>query len=226
MMTSRIFTDSLLILLLYGCAWIVNGQAVFKNYDYIKEYKKTSAIFIVATIIVVFIFYRQLAPFFENFTIVPFLFLLLFYIAVYMLYRRMKILIDSKTVEKHKASGLYLTAMDHRFLVSKSFDILFQQILALIALALLKDMGVNLVWIILFFIAIVTFSHFTIIKKNFHYGVYTTINSPLAVIISLFLILYIHYGFVYSYILHWVYYLIGGVGFIILKKRQSRKFLM
>lgn len=103
---------------------------------------------------------------------------------------------------------------DNKYLFSRSIDILFQQSLIIISYVLLYSAGFSILFITIYSIILCFFTHlglFLFMKKEPFTVWFLTISSTITCIIYPYLILKVPYGFVYTYILHWIngYVLLG-----------------
>lgn len=208
-------------LFLYAYTWgIVFPLTFIFKFNYINNYKKISLYFLSNTIILIVIFHQRLVPFLRNFTLIPFLFLFCFYVALIYLYKTQKN--KMVVVDEHlKRPIRHLLRMDYRYIVSKSCDIFFQQTFLLITYSLLSDAGVNLWGLMVFSLLASAFTHMFLIfweKGEYFYSLYLTFASSLSVFFYPLIMYKIRYGFIYTIIEHWV------VGYIILGLLIQRKY--
>ncbi|HSW97317.1 MAG TPA: hypothetical protein VLF89_05835, partial [Candidatus Saccharimonadales bacterium] len=213
--------------LLYLYIWTVFPITHFKReqFDYITNYKKVSVYFFVATIIPIIFFFNRLLPFVQNFSILPLVALLLFYIISLLLYKKTKPLYRDEFVKDYYPAVRSMAAMDNRYLLSKSFDIFFQETLFIIWYSLLKDIGISMTYMIFISIFITAFTHvcmFFFVKESPQYVWYLTIASSSVAVFFPFLILTVAYGFFYTFIIHYfVGFIMQGVGLDILKAKTK-----
>ena len=104
--------------------------------------------------------------------------------------------------------------MDYKYLASKPFEILFQQIMILILVLLLSKETFSMTETIFYFVLLFGIVHLlgiNIAGKIF--GTYFLVMSLIGAIIFPILILNVNYGFMYSFIVHVSFYSISSVLF-------------
>lgn len=211
--------------IIWGISWGVFFWFVYKkDVDYIKHFLLTATYFLCIAIFTSLIFRDHIARVLQNFTATPFIVLGLVIFAHIILYIYLpKYLREPKDYFKKYPKRQYLK-IDQRRLVSKSMDILAQQIFVVLLVMFLQDAGLTLSQIIIAFAVIFGLVHTPLILVE--WGAwpswYFTIFSVLSAIIFPILILKVQYGFVYSYIVHWIFYTFTAIGFWIwYGKRQN-----
>jgi hypothetical protein len=112
-------------------------------------------------------------------------------------------------------STLYFAKFDHKYLLSKSCEILYQQtMIGLLAVWLFTN-GFSL-WVLIFVFALIfAFGHVPLlffIKKQV--GLFFLAASILSSFVFPLLILYVNWGIVYSYIFHWLFYIIASFSLV------------
>lgn len=187
---------------------------VKKGLHYIKTYRIAAGYFTFLSIIVWMFYRNHLFTFFSHLQIkiFPFYFLSLFFIGVFGIYHYSHKIFGRGLLSSHIERKILTATMDYRFLIAKSFDILFQQILFLSLLVSLKGLLVQNSLIILICGVIFGTVHLPllVIKHN-ALAIYFVIFSFFAGILFSYLILFLPYGFIYAYILHWSFYIFIGV---------------
>lgn len=218
-------------ILIWAIAWIVYWGIFFwfihkKNGDYIKHFLLTATYFFCVAIFTSLIFKNHVARAIQNFTSTPLIvlgFIILVHIILYIYIP--KYLLEPKEYFEKYSKRQYLK-IDKRRLMSKSMDILTQQVFVVLLVMFLQDAGLSLNQIIIAFAVIFGLVHAPLIlfERGTWPSWYFTVFSILSAIIFPTLILKVQYGFVYSYIVHWVFYTLTAVGFwIIYAKRQENK---
>jgi predicted membrane protein len=111
-----------------------------------------------------------------------------------------------------KYSHISYLRLDYRYLISKSFEIFFQQILIVSLVFMLKNNGFDLFWTTIVFAFLFGFGHIPMIRleKSF-FGIFVFIAAIISSFLFPFLILSFQYGFIYTYIAHWLFYTNSGV---------------
>lgn len=216
----------LIWLLLWTVPWLTFFWYLNKhNINYVDNYWITTLSFFIISVFIIVLFYPYFAPFIRHFTIIPFYFLILFYTIAFLTYfLSRKLFAPSIAYWKQQQKVFsFSILMNYRFLLSKSFEILFQQITVVLLLSFLLQARLKLINLIYVFTAIFGISHIpaVIVKKHnvVWYAVFT-LASFLSGIIFPVLITTVHYGFVYTYIIHWFFYILTGV-LINIRKRNE-----
>ncbi len=211
--------------LIYWIIFWLLGWGIFfllwkKYLHYILHPFLVALHFLLFTILSIILFKKELIPLVDGFTIVPFalLFLVIMItIGVYFL-SHSYLTRPTKLIEKYPRE--FFLAMDYRYMFSKSFEILFQQVMVVILVLLLWEEGLNIVSICALFATVFGIVHIPLIRtEGWFFGCFFTVSSALSGILFPPLILKVHYGFVYTYTIHWVYYTVSGVFFWIYKPR-------
>ena len=193
-----------------------------KNADYIQHFLLTAIYFLCVAIFTSLIFRDHIVRAIQNFTATPFIvlgFVILAHIILYIYIP--KYLREPKEYFEKYPKRQYLK-IDKRRLVSKSLDILSQQIFVVLLVMFLQDASLSLHQIIIAFAIIFGLVHapLIVVERGTWPSWYFTVFSILSAIIFPTLILKVQYGFVYSYIVHWVFYTFTAVGFwLIFPKR-------
>ncbi|HUD44753.1 MAG TPA: hypothetical protein VMR41_04380 [Patescibacteria group bacterium] len=119
----------------------------------------------------------------------------------------MKQHVKQNILQKYEAKKFYFASMSYRYIVTKSFNILTQQVGAISIIAMLKDLGFSNQLVMLLFALIFGLSHLYLFKRDFFFGAVTTTAAFLGGFIFPVIILNVQYGVVYTFMLHWLYYL-------------------
>ncbi len=215
-------------ILVWAVVWITSWGIFFwfiykKEVDYIKHFLWTATYFLSVAIITSLIFREHIARALSNFTATPFIVLgvlILMHIVLYIYLP--KYLHEPKDYFEKYPKRQYLK-IDRRRLVSKSMDILAQQIFVILLVMFLHDAGLTLNQIIIAFAIIFGLVHtpLILVERGAWPSWYFTAFSILSAIIFPTLILKIQYGFVYSYIVHWIFYTFTAIGFWVLYPKHQ-----
>jgi len=193
--------------------WAAFRYHTVKNISYIKDCKKVSFLFLLSSLLLFFLYFSFLKQFFLKFTVAPFLFLFLFYLLLIGAYRIMQSHLNEKLIKKNEAKRMYWTSMSYRYIVSKSFNILFQQMGVLCVVALLKDLAFSYFSIMLLFAFAFGITHIYLYRKKI-ISLIAEIFIPASFLggfIFPLILLNVSYGIVYTYMIHWSFYLFFGV---------------
>jgi hypothetical protein len=113
--------------------------------------------------------------------------------------------------------------LDYRYLFSKSFELLFQQIMIVVLILSIHRMTTTMIHVIVIYGVIFSLAHLPIYpfigtnEKAFR--VFYLVASITSAILFPLLILKVDYGFVYSYAIHLSFYTLAA---LILWARQTR----
>lgn len=192
--------------------------------DYIKNYLIVSIYFCLISFILIYFFKGIMEQIYSKLSLVPITILIIFFIINFLAF-----FISNKVLRKpiefiEKYSKVHYIKMDYRYLLSKSFEIFFQQILIISLIFILYQQGLNLYWITLIFIFLFGFAHIPMLKIG--QGIFGKIIFVASIVSSFlfpFLILTFDYGFIYTYILHWLFYTNTGILFWIIKSKPVKE---
>lgn len=217
-MVNGIPTTEIVLLVLF---FIGAREFWFKmDINMINNHIYSSVYFLFWSTVLFLVFEPWLAGLVSDFNVVPIIVLaLLFLISWFTYYLLKHKLKPPKKLIKRYPKERFLT-LSYRYLFSKSFDILFQQMAVVIAIIMLSKAGISFTTLTIGFALVFGFLHARIVQKEGNIGWIYVIASTFAGLIFPFIILNIDYGFVYTYILHWMYYLLLGVYFWIKSQRQ------
>jgi len=103
--------------------------------------------------------------------------------------------------------------MDYRYLVSKSFEVLFQQLVIVALTLLLAATGLSMMGIVLTFLLLFGVLHLPMLLiVGTRLGLAYALAAATFAVVFPVLILRVHDGFVYSYAAHWFAYMLAGAG--------------
>ena len=179
------------------------GITYTNNYSYIIIY------FMITTTIAIKLFYfphNQL-----TFTPISVLAIVLFYFTTIYIYKKIPQIYKRPVTFIKKYPDHYWAQMNYRYLVSKSFDIIFQQTMIIIGVFMLYNAGLPLLTTIFYFFLLFAFIHLIgISTAGKALGMFYFIASLFGAIIFPILILSFKTGFIYSYIIHYSFYIGAG----------------
>ena len=163
----------------------------------VRNFKLVSLFFFVVSLILIFLFRDIFLEITRKYTFIPFIVLILALAADVFAYKY------KKKIKLNKKINFPFFKGDYRYLVSKFFQILFQQVLIIVLIfSLLTFKFAYLVFMLIF-----TVSHlplFPLFGKKL--GAIFLISSAFGALIFPFLILKFNYGFVYSFAAHSLFY--------------------
>lgn len=215
-----LFKDILIALssCLYG--GIVLHFLMTSKQNYIKNYKKVSIGFLIAIVVALVLYFPFYNYYFKDFPVVIgfLLFPFLGFIVIFYKFLRRKQDVSIRLFFEKKS--MYFISFDNRFILSMSCNLLWQQLGLLFLFELLKDMSIPFFWIVVLFSLIVGLSHLYIFKFGKFLGYYFFCTTFIAGILFPLAITYIPGAIVYSYMFHWIFYLLTGALFFFLRKRR------
>ena len=212
-------------------AWVGVGTIfvllVRRGVNYLDRYPLTALYFLLATVVVAAPFRGLLVPLLHELRpihAVLFAIVLGLHVLVYRwLPRRMAR--PEALIRAHP--HIYWLRMDQRYNVSKPVEILFQQILFVSLVLLLERSSMPRIGWNLLLIALFASLHIPIIALvGRYFGLYYLGSSLVAAVLFPAVILSRPDGFVYSYLLHWLYYLASAVFFWMRRTGRPRAYAM
>lgn len=218
-------------LTLWFGSWSIWLYLVKKGINYIQTYRIALFYFLFLCLVVWRVYKPPLTIFFLSIplNIFPFYLLAIFFIIASGIYYFSRRIFDKEMLHiyKHKPH-FFFAAMSYKFLLAKSFDIAFQQLLFLSLVTSLSQWLHP--WQIITTSALLFGSvHLPLfVIKRTSVSVYFTCFSFIAGGLFSTLILTLPYGFVYSYIVHWSFYISAAImlNMHVVKKRQQETLSM
>lgn len=210
-------------ILLWFTGWAVWLMLIKRGINHVVTFRISSLYFFSLFLVTVFYYNYRLKTFITNLPIkvFPFFFLFFFFIILTCLYYYSNRIFNKEILMSHKEKYMYFATMDYRYLISKSFDILFQQIALLCLILSLRELISSSFQIILLVGVIFGLIHIPLLKTKYNkIAPYFIIASFFAGVVFSFLILLLPYGLIYSYAIHWCFYAIAG---LLINIRSSRR---
>ena len=216
-MTLRFSIDVLVWLLLWLASWGLYGFMMRRKIDYVKRFPITCAYFLTLSILITILFRGTLAQVVTDFGFTPFIALALAYvlaIAIYNLSHRY--LKKPERLIGENPHELFLT-LDYRYLTSKSFELLFQQVMIVLLILTIHRTTTTMINVMVIFGVIFAVAHVPIYRligtsSRVFKLVYFAASLMSAIVFPL-LILRVSYGFVYGYIIHSSFYTLCALFF-------------
>jgi hypothetical protein len=214
-MILRFAIDVLLWLLLWVAGWGVYGLMLRRGIDYVKRFPVTSVYFLTLSLVIVFLFRATLARLAAQFTATPFIVLGFVYAVTIAIYRtaRVRLTKPERLIERNPYEQFL--ALDHRYLLSKSCELLFQQIMIVLLILTIHSMTSSMIYVIVTYGVIFPLAHLPIYpfigtnEKSFR--VFYLVASITSAILFPLLILKVNCGFVYSYAIHLSFYTLSAL---------------
>jgi hypothetical protein len=214
-MILRFAIDLLLWLLLWVAGWAVFGYMLRRGIDYVKRFPVTCAYFITISIVIAVLFRTRLAPVAANFTPAPLVVLAFVYVVTIALYRvaHLRLARPQQLIERNPYE-LFLT-LDYRYLLSKSFELLYQQVMIVLLILSIHDLTPALLHVVVIYGIVFPLAHLPIYpfigtnEKTFR--VFYLVASVVSAILFPVLILKVDFGFVYTYAMHLSFYTLAAL---------------
>ncbi|MEX0690132.1 MAG: hypothetical protein WD471_01305 [Candidatus Paceibacterota bacterium] len=214
MINNLAITELAFLLVIFLGAWEFWIPKEKEGKNHIDNYLLTSGYFLFFAFILILIHIDRLKTVFVEFTLTPFIVLAFSFLLFILIYKSFnsRFKRPERIITKYpEESFLY---MDYRFLVSKSADIIFQQIAIVTMVIMFQEAGMSLPLMIISFGLIFGLIHIPLVRtKGGVFGAYFVLAAALSAIFFPVLITQIDYGFVYSYVVHWLFYILSAVIF-------------
>ena len=203
----------------YGLLYFITKTGITYN----KRYGRLILFFLFFTFLTSLYFGDILLGVDGKLTLTPILILILVYILTIFVYSISHKYLQPPTRLIEKYPHQYFIKMDYRYIISKSFDILFQQVMIVIMVMWLSQQNHSLSEIILYFVLLFGLVHvFALFPAGKIFGTYYLIASLIGAVIFPMLILKVNYGFVYSFVIHVSFYSISSVFFWLYAEKLLR----
>jgi hypothetical protein len=214
----KIFGLALLWYLVWG---IFSFYLTPQGIDQINRYLLTSIYFLLLIVMMTTIFKKEMDGYVDQFSPQDLLSMVLFSIAVTSIYYFLTILNEGTPLWAIKDSLPSVFQLDYRFIVTKAFDIMFQQTFFMVSIYYLFNNNVSKKLDMFLFGLYAMFIHFPIILENTPTDKIFLFASFFAGIIFSYCITKSKKGFIYSYMIHFGFYVLlaavfwlGGAQFI------------
>ncbi|MBI5742786.1 MAG: hypothetical protein HZA25_03030 [Candidatus Niyogibacteria bacterium] len=194
----------------WGFVYILAPQGV----DHLRRYGYAAIYFLAAAATVVYIFTDYFRELGDGFNELPFFWLLILCAADIVVYHALRRARSGQTEFVAHHPHVEFLAMSDRYLISKSAEIVFQQTLIVLLALILRDAGLGLSGIRLIFAIVFTLAHLPLLLiDGWEIGSFFITAAAVASVFFPALILGVHYGFVYSFMLHQAFYVASGIMF-------------
>lgn len=198
--------------------WIAVGAGFVlmtrRGYDYIRGWKPTSAYFLALSIVAGMAFGDTLRHALESFRVHHLGFLLGLIVLQFAVHHVAHRFGRPPVRRIERAPHVYWLRMDARYLVSKTFEILFQQTMLWILVLMLREAGFGVRELTLVAVPVFGIVHVPIaMLVGRFFGIYYFVSSLFAGLIFPYVILTWPDGFLWSLICHWGYYLVSQLLF-------------
>lgn len=216
----------ILWLILWSTFWLVHYfilQKIFKV-NHTRRFFISIVYFFIISICTVFYFSEDFRFLFNKIDAIPVSIFILGLILNFLIYKFVNKHFTKPSRLINKFKTVEILSLNTTFLLSKSFEILYQQIYIWLLIIWLNDYGFNGLSISLMLSIMFGIGHLLLFAKMGK--LFTLIYSVAAVIASFmfpYLVMNVNYGFLYSYILHTYFYTFLGVSFWVFKLLKKNK---
>ena len=191
--------------------------------SYTERYVIASGYFLLTSLLVFYSYRQYFKPLLQSIGVAPWAILVGLFVLnplVYW-YARKKLKRPTDFIDRNHDQNFI--KLDYRYLVSKTFEIIFQQTCIIVLVSLLGQVGYSMFIIMLVFCLLFSVSHVPLfLTSRRRWASYYIVFSALAGFIFPPLILRVPSGYIYSFIIHWLFYTSAGVGFWIYFARHAR----
>lgn len=205
---------------IFGLSLIWFGVWAFQIYylqphgiDYIHNYILTCIYFLLAIVYITTAFKEQIGKYVESFSPKDLLIMIIFSIAVSLIYYFMAIYAEHSQFYAVKNSLAPALQVDYRFLLTKSFEIMFQQSFFMVSIYYLFNNNVSKKTDMLLFGFYTFLIHVPIVFVPNYAGKILLAVSFFAGVIFSYCITKSTKGFMWSYMIHYGFYVLLAVSF-------------
>ncbi|MDB5237360.1 MAG: hypothetical protein JWL88_462 [Parcubacteria group bacterium] len=212
-------------LIIWTVAWGVFGYcALMRGTNYVRGYVKTTIYFLTVGACTAALFWRSLSSFIQPIQWQAVGILIVFMslqLCLYMILFR-KFPRDADYFLQYPMRE-YLSVNPRR-LVSKSADIFAQQVFIVLIIISLRNIDLSLTQVTLWFGLLFALMHIPPIAREWGEWPALTFSGAVVLFSALFptIILTVPYGFIYTFIIHWLFYTGIAIGFWYLRARTDR----
>lgn len=196
-----------------------------RGVDYVTGFLWTAGYFLFAAVFMSLIYWSRLVLVLQDFTAAPLLVLGIFMAGQGLLYVYFPKYIPEPKKYFERYPDRYYLKIDWRRLISKSMDILAQQVFIVLLVLFLQDAGLSFYQTLAVFGVLFALLHVPLIANE--RGAWPSwLFAGIVVVFSVvfpILILTVHYGFVYNYMLHWLFYTTVAVSFWLWSAHQQKR---
>lgn len=181
--------------------------------DYINNYLLTAIYFLLVIVALTSVFKKELDDYVDNFSPRDLGVMILFSIFVVTIYYLIGIFSENSSLFYIKDNLYPAFQLDNRFLVTKAFEIMFQQVFFMISIYYLFNNNVSKTIDMLLFGLYAMYLHLPMLFLSFKVGKILFFASFFAGLIFSYFITKSKKGFIYSYMVHFSFYVILAVVF-------------
>ena len=214
-------------LAIWFSVWLAFYFLSNRKMNYVEKYRLTAGFFLLVFLAIIAVFYNDFYSLINaGFKITPFLCLVLLFIFNAIAYNYVGSVFPYYKKAFELDSTLYFAKFDRKYLFSKSFEIFYQQTMIALLCVWLSGSGLPLLYIVFIFALIFGAGHMPLFfysKRSV--GSFFLIASVISSFVFPLLILKVEWGFIYSYIFHWIFYIFAGLIFVTNIRKKTTKTL-
>jgi hypothetical protein len=203
----------IIILIILTIIFIVIESVFFetKTINYIDNFWLASAFYLIYSLIIFFFFREFSEKFLNNNNLIPLFFLAIFYSINIILFRYVRIKYSDVITRIYAINPKQkIITFNNRFLFSKSCQIAAQQVLLLtfVSIMIAYDLD-RYMCVLICGLCFAAVHLFGLIKWGKVFGIYLITCSLFLGFIATYMIAFVPFGLVYSFIIHWLFYIIS-----------------
>ncbi|MDH3217641.1 MAG: hypothetical protein OEN01_15435 [Candidatus Krumholzibacteria bacterium] len=209
-MTPRFFIDVFGWLLIWVAAWGFYGFMLRRQINYVNRFPITSVYFLALSILIIISFRGTFAQIATDLELTPLIALALVYVTTIALYHLSHAHLKKPARLISMNPQEFFLTLDYRYLTSKSFELLFQQVMIVLLILTIHRTIPTMINVMALYGVIFATAHIPIYpligtKERIFKLVYSAAAIASAIVFPV-LILTVSYGFVYTYIIHLSFY--------------------
>lgn len=198
--------------LIWLACWGASFGLIRRGITYIDHPALTSALFLGFSVPVVVIGWRRLEPLGGQFTPAPCIALALAVALTIVLYALIPRFLRRPDALIARHPEEFYLRMDYRYLVPKSFEVVFQQLVIVVLTLLLAETGLSVTAVVFAFLGIFGVLHLPMLRMvGKSVGLAYSLASVTLAAVFPILILRVPAGFIYSYTAHWFFYTLAAL---------------
>jgi len=180
-----------------------------RGISYTEHFEITTLYFVCVGILIAALFWREVSHVVPAFSIIPFVFVAAFLFALILISIVVPKYVRTPVAYFTTYPDRYYLKLDWRRVISKSADIAAQQVFIVVLVVGLKDAGLTLPVLILYFFLLFALLHVPLIASERGRWPSLVFAGAVVAFSLLFppLILFVPYGFIYTFLIHWIFYM-------------------
>ena len=198
-------------LILWILSWV--GFLYIRDFGigYVNGFWISALYFFIASAIIIFFFKKDFHPLVKNFEYLPIFILLCSIILSFLIYDTTNIYFQKPIDVIGNYDFTEFIGLESSYLVPKLMNILFQQTLMVLLVSFFIKLKIPTKEMIVSIVLVFSIAHaWLFVTEGFFPGVFYFTASIAAAITFPLLIRKVNYGFVYSYTIHYLFYVLSG----------------